>query len=84
MGWRPIISQAGRGNAQTESFQIDTCQWRIKWTATAEGGPVSPGNALRIAVHSSVSGRMMTVAVDEQGAGSGLCGRGTAAVFPFD
>lgn len=72
MGWRPILSQAGRGSAQTESFQIDTGQWRIKWTATAEGGPVSPGDALRIAVHSAVSGRMMSVAVEEQGAGSGV------------
>ena len=72
MGWRPIISQAGRGNSQTESFQIDTGQWRIKWTATPEEGPVSPGDTLRIAVHSAVSGRMMSVAVDHQGAGSGV------------
>ena len=36
MGWRPVASQSGHGSAQTESFHIETGQWRIKWAATLE------------------------------------------------
>ena len=56
---------------QTESFQIDTGQWRIKWTAAAEGDAAPGLNEFRIGVHSAVSGRLMTTAVDGPGAGGG-------------
>ena len=72
MGWRPIISQSGVGNAQTESFNIDTGQWRIKWMAESEDGQGSTEGKFRVDVHSSVSGRFMSVAVDQQGAGDGI------------
>ncbi len=89
MGWRPIISQSGHGNTQTETFQIDTGQWRIKWatkfeakatpaqaarpqTAQTEAKRASLTNKFRLSVHSGVSGRFMTVALDHHGAGSGI------------
>ena len=72
MGWSPIISQSGRGSAQTESFNIDTGQWRIKWTAESEEGQEAPEREFRVGVHSTVSGRFMNVAVDQQGAGDGI------------
>jgi hypothetical protein len=70
MGWSPVASWSGHANYQTDSFNIDTGQWRIKW----EARPVqSTGKSnFRVTVHSSVSGRFVTVAVDEQGAGSGI------------
>jgi hypothetical protein len=72
MGWRPVISQSGRGTLQTESFQIDTGLWRIKWSAAAEEDAAPGANEFRVGVHSSVSGRLMSVAVDGPGAGSGV------------
>lgn len=72
MGWRPILSQAGRGTMQTESFQIDTGQWRIKWSAAAQQGALPGAGEFRVGVHSSVSGRLMTVAINHPGAGEGV------------
>jgi hypothetical protein len=89
VGWRPIISQSGHGSTQTETFQIDTGQWRIKWatkleakatpaqaarsqTAQTEAKRASLANKFRLSVHSGVSGRLITVALDHHGAGSGI------------
>jgi hypothetical protein len=72
MGWRLIFSQAGRGTMQTESFQIDTGQWRIKWFAVAADDAGSGVDEFRVGVHSSVSGRLMNVAIDHPGVGEGI------------
>jgi len=67
VGWRPIGSWSGRGNTQTESFNIESWQWRIKWQTTNE---TSPGaGKFRLMVHSAVSGRPLSLAVEHQGAG---------------
>jgi hypothetical protein len=70
VGWRPLGSWSGRGDAQTDSFNSDSGQWRIKWeTRNAE----QPGPAaFRVTVHSAVSGRPLSVAVDHNGAGHGI------------
>jgi hypothetical protein len=68
-GWRPVGSFSGRGNSQTESFNIETGQWRIKWATTNEN-PAGAGT-FRVTVHSAVSGRPMGVAVDQRGMGHG-------------
>jgi hypothetical protein len=67
VGWQPVVSISGNGPSQTESFNIDAGQWRIKWAATNESSP-GAGN-LRVTVHSAVSGRPMMVAVDHKGIG---------------
>ena len=94
MGWRPVVSWSGHGNTQTESFAIETGQWRIKWATKpqardsqthatpaqtaqsgqlqSEGKQVVPMNKFRLVVHSSVSGRFVTVAAEHQGAGNGI------------
>jgi hypothetical protein len=106
MGWRPVVTFSGHGSTQTESFSIETGQWRIKWatkaqasaaqTAAGENAPprnaqyvkiqgrqvlngaheradqISLANKFRLIVHSSVSGRFVSVAADHQGAGSGI------------
>jgi hypothetical protein len=72
MGWSPVFSLSGRGSTQTESFEIDTGQWRIKWTVESEEGHDAPEREFRVGVHSTVSGRLMNVAVDQQGRGDGI------------
>jgi len=70
MGWSHVASWSGHANYQTDSFNIGTGQWRIKW----ESKPAQSSEKanLRITVHSSISGRFVTVAVDHQGAGNGI------------
>jgi hypothetical protein len=70
IGWSPVASWSGRANYQTDSFEIGTGQWRIKWDA--KSAQSSDAQYFRVIVHSSVSGRFVTVAVDHQGAGNGV------------
>lgn len=72
VGWRPILSQSGSGTVQTESFQIDTGQWRIKWSASTAADADAGAAEFRVGVHSAVSGRLMSVAVDAHEAGEGI------------
>jgi hypothetical protein len=69
IGWRPIGSWSGHGNAQTDSFNIDSGQWRIKWSTTNEK-PTGAGT-FRATVHSAVSGRPLMEAVVHEGPGHG-------------
>lgn len=67
IGWRPIESWSGRGNAQTESFNIESGEWRIQWETRNE---TSPGaGRFKVMVHSAVSGRPIALAVDHRGIG---------------
>ena len=70
VGWRPIISFSGRGNTQTESFNIESTQWRIKWQAKQDVS-ADPGT-FHLMVNSAVSGRPIAEAVPHRGAGSGI------------
>jgi hypothetical protein len=70
MAWRPVASWSGNANYQTDSFDIDTGQWRIKWQTTDQ--PSEKQKVFRVIVHSSVSGRFVSVAVDHSSAGSGI------------
>jgi hypothetical protein len=70
IGWRPVASWSGDSNTQTESFNMESGQWRIRWQ-TSNKQPSRAGN-FRAIVHSSVSGRFVQVAAEHQGAGSGL------------
>jgi hypothetical protein len=67
VGWRPIQSWSGHGNTQTESFNIESGQWRIKWETKNETSPGS--GTFAVVVHSAVSGRPLMVAVEHVGAG---------------
>jgi hypothetical protein len=70
IGWRPVGSWMGRGDTQTESFDIGSTEWRIKWETK---GAVSPSaGTFHVEVHSAVSGRPLMDAVDHQGNGSGI------------
>jgi hypothetical protein len=70
IGWRPIGKWSGRGDSQTESFNIESTQWRIKWQTK---GATSPGaGSFHLVVHSAVSGRPIQDAVRELGNGHGV------------
>jgi hypothetical protein len=67
--WQKLGSWSGSGSRQTESFEGETGALRVRWEARSDARPVS--GTLRITLHSAVSGRPLSVAVDQQGAGSG-------------
>jgi hypothetical protein len=70
MAWRPVASWSGHADYQTDSFNIGTGQWRIKWQTTDQ--PSEKRKRFRVIVHSSVSGRFVMVAVDHPSAGSAI------------
>lgn len=70
VGWRPLGTWSGNGNASTDSFNIESSQWRIKWATTNEK-PAGAGT-FRATVHSAVSGRPLGLAVDHAGVGHGI------------
>ena len=67
VGWRPIGTWSGRGDSQTDSFNIESGGWRIKWETKNETSPEA--GAFRLEVHSAVSGRPLMLAVDHRGVG---------------
>lgn len=70
VGWRFIGKWSGHGDAQTDSFNMEGGQWRIKWETTHE---TSPGaGTFRVTAHSAVSGRPIQLAVDHRGVGHGI------------
>ncbi len=70
MAWRPVASWTGRDSQQTDSFSMETGQWRIKWETSDQ--PSADAKKFQVIVHSSISGRFVSVAVDHPSAGSGL------------
>jgi hypothetical protein len=70
VGWRPIETFSGHGSTQTQSFNIESLQWRIKWETKNE---MPPGTGtFQVTVHSAVSGRPLQLAVDYRGVGHGI------------
>jgi len=67
--WRSVGSWSGRGNAQTESFEIGFEECRIRWEARDE---TARAGRLHVTVNSAVSGRELAVAIDHRGAGQGI------------
>lgn len=65
--WHSIGSWSGRGDAQTESFDVGYEPCRVRWQAKNESQPGA--GALRVTLNSAVSGRELQVIVDQQGAG---------------
>ena len=67
IGWRRIESFSGQGNSQTQSFNIESGQWRIKWETSHE--TAAGKGFFRVTVHSAVSGRPLMLAVEHRGVG---------------
>jgi hypothetical protein len=70
VGWRHITDFSGRGSTQTESFNIEATQWRIKWETKGDTTP-STGTLL-LMVNSAVSGRPIALGVEHNGNGKGI------------
>ena len=67
LGWRFIESWSGRGDTQTDSFDVESGAFRIKWETSHE---TSPGEGtFQIEVHSGISSRPIALAVERQGIG---------------
>ena len=67
VGWRPVETFSGHGSTQTQSFEIGSGQWRIKWETKNE---MPPGTGtFQVTVNSAVSGRPLELAVDHRGVG---------------
>ena len=67
--WDIVGSWSGRGSKQLESFESQGTL-RIKWEAKALNPPSTPAT-FRLTVHSAISGRPLSVAVDQKGPGAG-------------
>lgn len=65
--WRQLGTWSGRGNRQTESFDVISGALRVRWEA--RGGPAAGTGRLRVALCSAISGRELQTVVDHQGAG---------------
>jgi len=70
MAWRPVASWSGHDSQQTDSFNMDTGQWRIKWETSDQAAPGA--KKFQVIVHSTISGRFVSVAVDHPSTGSGV------------
>lgn len=70
VGWRHIEDFSGRGSTQTESFNIEATQWRIKWETKGDTTP-STGTLL-LMVNSAVSGRPIALGLEHKGNGKGI------------
>jgi hypothetical protein len=66
--WRTLGSWSGRGNRQTESFDVVTGALRLRWETVNERAPGA--GRLSVALHSAISGRALQTIVDHQGVGA--------------
>jgi hypothetical protein len=60
--WKQAGTWSGRGNQQLETFDMPRVTWRVRWEVRG-ASPDRPG-ALRVAVHSANSGRLVTELAD--------------------
>lgn len=70
VGWRPIGTWSGNGNAQTESFNVESGQLRLRWETKNETAPGA--GKFKAMVNSAVSGRPIALAVEHKGVGHGI------------
>ena len=67
VGWRFIESWTGQGDTQTDSFDVESGAFRIKWETSHETAPGT--GTFQIEVHSGVSSRPIAMAVEHRGVG---------------
>lgn len=70
--WHLIGEWSGHGNVetQTESFDIETGDVRLKWKASNEKAPGK--GRLTVEVHSAVSGRLLDTPIEGKGVGEDI------------
>jgi len=60
-------SWSGHGNIQTDSFEMEAGNWRVKWETHNAKDPQA--GVFRVDVHSAISGRPLETAVEHRGDG---------------
>jgi hypothetical protein len=68
--WGAIESWSGSGDTQTDSFNIETWQFRLRWKTSNETAPGT--GKFRLSVHSAVSGRELSDPIEHDGVGSDI------------
>jgi len=81
LAWQKIGSWSGRGDAQTDSFDIGFSQCRIRWETRNEKPPGA--GTFRVTVNSAISGRELALGVDHRGPGSDLAYVGVDPHFSY-
>jgi len=70
--WHALGTWSGRGNRQTESFDVTTGALRLRWETRASGEAGGTGRGrFQVSLHSSVSGRPLQTVVEHEGTGAG-------------
>jgi hypothetical protein len=65
--WHALGTWSGRGDRQTDSFDVTTGALQLKW----ESRETTPGaGRLRVSLHSAISGRPLQTVLDVRGAGA--------------
>lgn len=81
LAWQKVGSWSGRGNAQTDSFDIGFSQCRIRWETRNEKPPGQ--GQFHVTVNSAVSGRELAIAVDHRGVGRDVAYVGVDPHFSY-
>ena len=64
--WHALGTWSGRGDRQTDSFEVTTGALKLRWQARE----VTPGGGrLRVSLHSAISGRPLQTVLDVRGGG---------------
>ena len=65
--WHPLGTWSGRGDRQTDSFDVTTGALQLHW----EAREATPGaGRLRVSLHSAISGRPLQTVLDVRGSGA--------------
>ena len=67
IGWRAVASWSGHGNAQPETFTVDSYPWRVRWETSRESPPGA--GTFKALVRSADSGSAVLLAADHPGVG---------------
>lgn len=67
--WHSLGAWSGRGNRQTESFDVTTGALRLRWETRNARAPGA--GTFRVSLHSAISGRPLQTFVERDGTGAG-------------
>jgi hypothetical protein len=65
--WHPLGTWSGRGDRQTDSFDVTTGALRIRWETSHETAPGA--GRFKVSLHSAISGRPLQTVIDARGTG---------------
>lgn len=69
ISWRALGTWSGRGDRQSDSFDVVTGAMRLRWE-TRGGADAAAQGPFRVSLYSAISGRPLQVIVDRTGPGA--------------